>query len=95
MDPGTVAIFRDVALIFLLVQVFILILPALFLLSYGLRVVHRAKTTLLPILTSAQKRTERMERGVHTFSFFLVGPIIRAISGGAFVLEALKALLRR
>lgn len=95
MDPRTVALWRDVALIFLMAQLFILILLALFPLIYALRVVRRAKASLLPILNSAQKRTEGVERGIRTFSSFLVSPIIRTMSGGAFVLELLKAFLRR
>lgn len=95
MDPKTVALWRDVALIFLVAEGFILILPALFLMVYAFRGLRRAKGTLLPALTSAQKRTERVERGIRTFSSFLVSPIIRTISGGAFVLEVLKAFLRR
>jgi len=95
MDPATVALWRDVALIFLVVQGFILALPALFLMVYALRGLRRAKGSLLPALTSAQKRTERVEEGARTFSSFLVSPIIRTISAGAFVLEVLKAFLRR
>ncbi len=95
MDPKTVALWRDVALIFLMVQGFILILPALFLMAYAIRLLRRAKGSLLPALTFAQKRTEGVERGARTFSSLLVSPIIRTISAGAFVLEILKAFLRR
>jgi len=95
MDPATVALWRDVALIFLMAQGFILILPALFLLVYALRGLRRARAALLPALTSAQKRTERVEKGARTLSSFLVRPIVRTISAGAFVLEILKAFLRR
>lgn len=95
MDPAMVALWRDAALIYLMVQGFILILPMLFLLVYAVRGLRRAKGSLLPALTSARKRTERLERGSRTFSSFLVSPIIRTISAGAFVLEVLKAFLRR
>jgi hypothetical protein len=95
MDPKTVALWRDVALILLVAEGFILSLPALFLLVYALRGLRRAKGSLLPALTSAQKRTERVEKGTHTFSSLLVSPIIRTISVGAFLLEVLKAFLRR
>ena len=94
MDPKTVALWRDVALVFLVAQGFILILPTLFLMVYAIRGLRRATGSLLPALTSAQKRTERVEKGARTFSTFLVSPIIRAISAGAFVLEVLKAFLR-
>jgi len=95
MDPKTVAIFRDVALIFLVAQGFILTLPALFLLVYALRGLRRAKASLLPALTSVRVRTGRVEKAIQTFSSFLVNPIIRIISAGAFVLEVLNAFLRR
>ncbi len=95
MDPAMVALWRDVALIFLVVQGFILTLPALFLMVYALRGLRRAKGSLLPALTSIQERTERVERGTHTFSSFLVSPIIRTLSAGAFVLEVVKAFLGR
>lgn len=95
MDPKTVALWRDVALIFLVAQGFILILPALLLMVYALRGLRRAKSALLPALSSARERTERLEKGVRTFSSFLVSPIIRTISAGAFVLEILEAFLRR
>ncbi len=95
MDPAMVALWRDVALIFLVVQGFILTLPALFLMVYAFRGLRRAKGSLLPALTSAQEGTERVERGVRTFSSFLVSPIIRTLSAGAFVLEVVKAFLGR
>ena len=95
MDPKVVALWRDVALILLVAEGFILILPALFLLVYAFRGLRQARAVLLPALTSAQKRTEQVERGIHTFSSFLVSPIIRTISAGVFVLEVLKAFLRR
>ncbi len=95
MDPKTVALWRDVALIFLVAEGFILILPALFLMVYALRGLRRAKGSLLPALTSVQERAERVEKGIRTFSSFLVSPIIRTISAGAFVLEILKVFLRR
>ncbi len=95
MDPKTVALWRDVALIFLVAEGFILILPALFLLVYAFRGLRRARAALLPALTSAQERTERVEKGARTFSSFLVSPIIRTLSAGAFVLEVLKGFLRR
>ncbi len=95
MDPATIALWRDVALIFLMVQGFILILPALFLTVYALRGLRRARASLLPALISAQEKTGRVERGVRTFSSFLVSPIIRTISAGAFVLEVLRVFLRR
>lgn len=95
MDPTTVGLWRDVALIFLMAEGFILILPALFLLVYTFRGLRQARASLLPLLTSAHKKTERVEEGTHIFSSLLVNPIIGAISGGAFVLEAMKAFLRR
>ncbi len=95
MDPAVVALWRDAALIYLMIQGFILILPMLFLLVYVVRGLGRAKGNLLPALTSAQKRTAQVERGIRTFSSLLVSPIIRTISAGAFVLEVLKAFLRR
>lgn len=95
MDPETVALWRDVALILLVAEGFILILPGLFLLGYALRGLRRAKASLLPALTSAQKRIEWVEKGIHTFSSLLVSPIIRTISAGAFLLEVLKTFLRR
>jgi len=95
MDPKTVALWRDVALIFLMAQGFILSLPALLLTVYALRGLRRVKGSLLPALISAQKRTGQVEKGARTLSSFLVNPIIRTISAGAFVLEVLKALLRR
>ncbi len=95
MDPAVVALWRDAALIFLVLQAFILALPALLLMVYAFRGLRRAKGSLLPILTSARERTERLERGSRTFSSFLVSPIIRTISAGAFVLEVLKAFLGR
>ncbi|MFQ5886936.1 MAG: hypothetical protein ACE5II_06855 [Anaerolineae bacterium] len=95
MDPVTVTLWRDVALIFLVAQGFILILPALFLMFYAFRGLRRAKGSLFPALTSVRERTERVERGAHTFSSFLVSPIIRTVSAGAFVLEVLKVFLRR
>ena len=95
MDPNTVALWRDVALILLVAEGFFLILPALFLLVYAFRGLRRAKGSLLPALTSAQGRTERVEKGARTFSSFLVGPIIRTISAAAFVLEVLTVFLGR
>jgi len=95
MDPKTVALWRDVALILLVAEGFILMLPALFLLVYAFRGLRRARAALLPALTSARERTERVERGIRTFSSFLVNPIIRTISAGAFVLEIFKVFLRR
>jgi len=95
MEPATVALWRDVALIVLVAEGFILILPALFLTVYALRGLRRVKGRLLPALISAQKRTGQVEKGARTFSSFLVNPIIRTISAGAFVLGVLKALLRR
>lgn len=95
MDPKTVALWRDVALIFLVAEGFILILPALLFLVYAFRGLRRARAALVPALTSAQRRTERVEKGARTFSSFLVSPIIRTISAGAFVLEVMKAFLRR
>lgn len=95
MDPRTVALWRDVALIFLLAQGFLLILPALFLLVYALRGLRWAKSNVLPILAITQQRTERVGRGLTTFSSFAVNSLIRTISGGVFILEILKAFLRR
>jgi len=95
MDPKTVALWRDVALIFLVAEGFILILPGLFLLVYAFRGLRRVRAALVPALTSAQRRTERVEKGARTFSSFLVSPIIRTISAGAFVLEVMKGFLRR
>lgn len=95
MDLATIALWREVALILLVVEGFILILPALFLLVYGLRGLRRARAALFPALTSARERTEWVERGVRTFSSFLASPVIRIISAGAFVLEVLKVFLRR
>lgn len=95
MDPAMVALWRDAALIYLMVQGFLLTLPALFLLVYGVRGVRRVRVRLLPTLTSARERAEWLERGSRTLSSFLVSPIIRTISAGAFVLEVLKAFLGR
>lgn len=95
MDPTTVALWRDVALILLVVEGFVLILPALLLLVYAFRGLRRAKGSLLPALTSGREKTERVEEGARTFSSFVVSPIIRTISAGAFVLEVLKAFLGR
>lgn len=95
MDPGSVALWRDMGLIFLMAEGFIVILPAIFLLIYGLRGLRRAKGGLLLALTSARMRTRQVEEGVSTLSSFLVSLIIRTLSGGAFVLEVLKAFLGR
>ena len=95
MDPVTVALWRDVALILLVAEGFILILPALLLLVYAFRGLRRARAALLPALTSAQRRTEQVEKGARTFSSFIVNAIIRTISAGAFVLEIVKVFLRR
>jgi len=95
MEPATVALWRDVALVLLVAEAFILILPALVLLVYAFRGLRRARTALLPALTSAQGRTEQVEKGAHTFSSIIVNAIVRTLGAGAFVLEVLRALSRR
>lgn len=95
MNPETVALWRDAALIFLVLQAFILALPALLLMVYAFRGLRLVRASLLPLLSSAQEKTGQVEEGTRTFSSFLVRPVISAVSAGAFVLEAIKAFLRR
>ncbi len=95
MDAATLAIWRDIASILLLVEGILFSLPFLFLFVVGLRQIRRVQEVLRLALSAAREKAASVERGTHALSSALVRPILEVMGATAFLLRVVRVLVRR
>lgn len=86
MDPQTLATARDLALILLIVEAFVLALPLVIIPFYILRYLPRVRAPIRPNLRIARQRTEQVE----TVTKAVMGTIALPFLWSAAVCAALK-----
>jgi len=89
------ALWRNIAVLFLIFIAFVFSLPPLVILFFAVRGLGQLQTRLRDVFPPLQKRVKRAERVTAMGSKVLVTPPIQVISLTSGVLRGLRALGRR
>lgn len=95
MDPQSLAIARDLALILLIVEAAILALPLLIIPFYIIRYLPRVKAPIRPNLRKVRQRTVQAERVTKVVMGMAVQPFLWTAAATAALRRGLQYLARR
>lgn len=95
MDPQTLATARDLALVLLIVEAFILALPLVIIPFYILRYLPRVKGPIRPNLRIVRQRTEQLERVTKAIMGAMVLPFLWTAATGAALKRGVLIILGR
>lgn len=95
MDPQSLAIARDLALILLIVEAAILALPLLIIPFYIIRYLPRVKAPIRPNLRKARQRTVQAERVTKVVMGMAVQPFLWTAAATAALRRGLQYIARR
>ena len=90
MDLATLAIWRDGALLLLIVEAFLLSLPLLVALFFAIRGLRELRAQMVPYFPVMQERVSQVEEATVLASKSLVTPPILAISLATGLLKGLQ-----
>jgi len=95
MDPQTLATIRNLALILLIAEAFVLALPLVIIPFYILRYMPRVKDPIRPNLRIVRQRTEQVERVTKAVMGTVALPFLWAAATSAALKRGLLYLVRR
>jgi len=95
MDPQTLATARDLALVLLIVEVFILALPLVIIPFYILRYLPRVKAPIRPNLRIVRRNTEQVEKGTKAVMGAMVLPFLWTAATAAALKRAVLVIAGR
>jgi len=95
MDPGTLAVGRDLALILLILEAVMLALPLLIIPFFILRHLPRVKAPIRPILRRVRQSMERVERMTKVVMGIVVQPFLWTAATTAALRRGLEYMVRR
>jgi hypothetical protein len=95
MDPQTLATARDLALVLLIVEAFILALPLVIIPFYILRYLPRVKAPIRPNLRIVRQKTEQVERVTKAAMGTMVLPFLWTAATTAALKRGLLYIVRR
>lgn len=95
MDPQSLAVARDLALILLIVETAVLALPLLIIPFLALRYLRRVKAPIRPNLRKVRQATRRMEQTTKIVMGIAVQPLLWATAAAAGLGRGLEYLARR
>ncbi|HID87826.1 MAG TPA: hypothetical protein EYP55_10700 [Anaerolineae bacterium] len=93
MDPATLVIWRNVALLLLIVEAFLLSLPLLAALFFSIRGMRQLRARMVPYFPPVRTRVSQVERATVLVSRGLVTPPILAISLATGLLRGLQVAI--
>lgn len=95
MDPQSLAIARDLALILLIVEAAVLALPLLIIPFYIVRYLPRVKAPIRPNLRKIRQRTVQAERVTKVVMGMAVQPFLWTAAATAALRRGLQYIARR